>query len=283
MKRRIFYSDNGTLTDWTTVLNRYDTSNVSFSLVAAEDYIYIASDLPFNHVYIKIDSSNKNEETSSIDYIEYWDKNDWRKVVEVIDETEVLDVALAQDGFITWTPDKEYKWTADDTKSNSGSITDLSSVTVYDRFWIRIKYTANFTASTGINWIGQLFCSENDLFSEFPELNNSNLFASWKTGKTNWEEQRVKASEVIVKDLKSKDIIQSRDQIIAREDLVLAATSKTAEIIMIPRGQSYEDERIRVNTEYRDRLNNSFPVIDKNANAIADKDEVIVKYGMLTR
>lgn len=283
MRRRIFYSDNGTLTDWTSVLNRYDSSTVTFSLVAAEDYIYIGSYYPFNHIYIKTDGTNVNSESATISAIDYWDGEDWESTVEVIDETESGGATLAQDGYITWVTDKDEGWQRDNTNYASATITGLDSITVYDMYWIRITFSADLSASMQLQWTGQLFCTDDDLEGEFPEFAESSLKTSWESGKTDWEEQRVKASELIIQKMKAKNMIKNENQIIIKEDLAAATVQKTAEVIFRGMGDDYNDNRDEAKKESAIRLNESFPIIDLDKNARGDYYETGTRVGLLSK
>ena len=83
-KTRIIYEDNGTLEDWTVELNNYQAGTKTFSLVAAEDYIYIGNIAPFNHIYVKLSTANT---TNTNITMEYYTGQGWQAAAETIDET----------------------------------------------------------------------------------------------------------------------------------------------------------------------------------------------------
>ena len=56
--QRIIWSDNGTLRDISAVLNDFRRGTQVLALVGAEDKIYVASEMPFNHKYFDVSVAN---------------------------------------------------------------------------------------------------------------------------------------------------------------------------------------------------------------------------------
>jgi hypothetical protein len=250
--KRILYSDNGTLTDYSTKLSSYHSGEMQFTAVADEDAIYIGSDLPFNHIYVKLSDVNSNAATVTI---QYWDDDQWRDVVDTIDETSDGTNTLAQSGFITWTPHRDYGWTRESTNDNSEEVTGLTDVVIYDLYWAKITFSVDLTADVKINWIGQVFSNDDDLYSEFPEFSNTSFKTAFEAGKTTWEEQHIRAAELIIDDLQKKNIIQEKDQILERSVFKNASICKVAQIIYSAMGDDFADQVLRVQKEYYSRLN----------------------------
>lgn len=274
---RFIYGDNGSISEFTSKVVNYKVDEYTFSYVAGQDYIYIGSDLPFNHFYIKM-GSVVNAITSVMS-IQYWDGQDWEDVAEVVDETE----ALSKSGFVTFTPDKRKQWQMESTNDQGNTIADLSSVKIYDMYWILISFSTNLTANTGIKWIGNIFSDDYDLYSEFPIFNSSALKTAFESGKTDWQEQHIKAASVVIKDLKEKNIIQNAGNILKKEEFNLAAVSKTAQIIFGALGDDYTDDYISAKTEYGERIKNSKYSVDTNNNAILDVKEKDNQVGFMAR
>ena len=286
MDTRVIYSDNGTLIDFSTELENYYSGSKSFDLVAAEDYIYIGSDFPFNHKYLKMDGVNVNSDVAVISDISYWTNNrEWVSAVEVIDETKLDGKTFGQSGYITWVTDKEDSWYREDTSGTKTNqeVQGLTDIIIYDKYWIRITFSADLTAGTAVSWLGNKFSDDYDLGSEFPELNTTAALSAFKSGKTDWEEQHVRAAQIIINDLKKKNRIDHGNQILERNDLTLMAVSKLAELIYVAYGDDYADNRTAAKNEYIERLNSTFPVIDKNLNARKDRKELSVTFGEILR
>lgn len=267
MKRRIFYSDNGALNDFTPELARYPIGAQTMTFVAAEDYIFIGSELPFNHFYIKLGTTvNLNAANMAVSY---WDGSQFRSVVNLIDETS----GLSQAGYVTWLTDRDHGWIREDTNHGGNSVTGLTSIEVYDLYWLRIGFDADLTADLDLNWIGQKFSDDDDLGGEHAELVRSGFISSYETGKTDWEEQHVIAAELIADDLIEQNVIVAKEQILYRENLRRASVKKTAQVIYTGMGRDYYDDRDQAKKEYENRINKAVPETDKNRNARLDLNE----------
>jgi hypothetical protein len=277
MINRILYSDNGTLSEWTPELEKFQSGSQTFSLVSAEDAIYIGSLFPFNHKYFKM-GATPNAETASI-AVKYWDGDEFVDVVNVVDETSVSGASLGQSGFITWTPDEDKLWSMEHTED----ITELNTIKIYNMYWTKITFSADLTASVILSWLGQVFSDDDDLGSEFPLLNRAAMLTAFESGKTDWEEQHVKAAEILIKDLIESNVIDNRNQILLREKFKLASVSKCAELAFRGFGDDYADDRRDARQEYNSRKKLRVYMVDKNEDALLQNSEARTRHGFLSR
>ncbi len=279
---KIIFSDNGTLNDLTSDLSNYYSSAISLPIVAAQDYLYIGSYFPFNFLYFKTGTANDQATNLSVDV---WANSQWVSTVEINDGTDSGGASFGQSGCSSWVPNRNNGWQRDDTVTPSGTeiITGLGSVTVYDRYWARLSWSADFNVASTMSWIGTLFSNDDDLGAEYPDLTRSAVLDAWESGKTTWEEQHVKAAEIIIQDLRNKRIIVHKSQILERNDFKNAAVSKVAEIIFSGLGPDYDAERIKAKTEYEKRISSNSANIDKNANGNLDRVELMQVIGSLGR
>lgn len=277
MTTRIIYSDNGTLVDWSTSLNNYYSGDETFSFVAAEDYIYIGNLLPFNHTYMKFTTPSVASSTLSVDI---WDGNAFSPAAEIIDET----AGFTADGFINWVPDKNKGWGREDTNVNGTErVTGLGTITIYDRYWVRIGFNNDLTASSVASWSGLLFSDDNDLKTEYPNLVRSNVLTAFQAGKVNWEEQNIRAAELMVDDLIDMNVIASKEQIIERKKLSRASVCKVAEIIYNGFGDDGVEDSARARKEYKSRISKNVFITDKDNDARIDREEASGGQGRLYR
>ena len=281
--KRVIYSDNGTLKDFSSFLNRYSTGKHEFNFVASEDAFFIGADLPFNHFFLKIGDYGNDNVTAMT--VQLWSGSEWKDVIELIDETSLDGISLNQNGFVSFVPDRDESWAKDDTKYSSSQITGLEDIVIYDMFWLKITFDNDFSTGAEIAFVGNKFSDDNDLKAEFPSLMDSELMSAWESGKTSWEEQEVKAAELLIMDLKNKRLILDENQILDKNDLSLASVYKTAELIYNGSGREYEEDVKKNQVEYYKRLNKSFPKIDANENARVDYTERVraTMSGGLTR
>jgi len=282
MNNRIIYSDNGTLSDFSTDLANYHAGTGTMSFVAAEDAIYIGTYIPINHLYCKVGGIVNSQ--ASVIIVSPWNGSAFVSAAEVIDETSVAGASLAQSGFISWVTDKNELWGRDDTVvSGAEKVTGLGSITIYDRYWLKLTFSADLTASVVLSWVGHLFSDDNSFASEFPDLMRSSNMTSFESGKTDWEEQHVVAAKQLINDIIYQRKIDMVGQILDRRDYELAVNQKVAEIIYTAFGDDYIDQKTEARKEYSSRLNKLFPKVDLNKNARYDVQEQIKVRGKLMR
>jgi hypothetical protein len=268
----VIKNKNGTLTIATTAMNNIHTGTLTLDIASTTDCLYIGHNFPFNSLYFNV--TVPNIITSSM-IVHYWNGAAWKVASRVIDETDSGGKTLAQSGYITFVPSKNSPWFMQDTVDSSGNewISGMGSVEIYDKYWMRITFSTSLTATTAAKWIGTKFSNDTDLGVEYPELINSSLIAGYKTGKTTWDEQHILAAQIIENDLKAKNLINDKVQLIEREQLVTSSVSKVAEIIFNGLGQDNQVDVLAARDEYNRRIVSNKFTVDKDADAIVDLDE----------
>lgn len=282
MAIKVLFKDDTTLSDISVNLDNYYAGTETLPFVAAEDFLYIGSRFPFNHLYFKFGTANT---ASSSLTVAVWDGNQWRNTVQTFDETLSGAASFGQDGYITWIPDKQYGWGREDTTSTSGNeqVTGLGDITIYDHYWVRFAFSADLDAGTALSWVGNLFTDDNDLGTEFPDLVRTNVLTAWESGKTTWEEQHVHAAKIIAQDLESKKVIVHKSQILDRKDYIPASIMKVAEFAFRGMGPEFVDDRNDSRMEYEKRLNKTIGKIDRDLDGTLDRRELGYIQGRLRR
>lgn len=281
MNKRVIYGDNGVLTDYSVSLDDYYVGDMTFTYVTGQDYIYIGSLFPFNHLYFKFNGTNINSNSATIS-VQYWDSKTFRDAIDVLDETSVSGASFAQSGFVTWSTNKTYGWIMEDTNYGGNSVEGLTSLNIYDLYWVRFSFSANLSSNVKVSWLGQKFTTDNDLKDEHAELTKTTFLNAFESGKTDWEAQHIRATELIISDLVEQGIIIDQGQILKREDFKLAAVKKVAQLVYTNMGKSYYDDRDNAKNEYVERINKVIPKIDLNINGRFDSNEY-AKVGRLVR
>ena len=100
--QRVFFGDNGTLSDNTIEARSSDT--IDIVMVAAEDYIYIGSWDPMNSFFVEVDTANTNDSVMSI---QYWSNTAWKDAVDILDGTKAAGKTFAQTGIVQFIPDRD--------------------------------------------------------------------------------------------------------------------------------------------------------------------------------
>lgn len=263
---RIFHDD----LEITKDLIKLDEAHVDISYVLG-DFIYIASDLPFNHFYLKhAPPANNIPATMKVEYY----GSSWNEVVDLKDETN----AIFTDGYIEFTPNRNAGW----TRASSSADFGLGKI-VYDQYWIRISFSATLKTNCELSFLGNKFSDDTDLFHEYPIFNNADFLMAFETGKSNWEGQHIKAAEIIIADLIKKRVIVAPEQILDRRKFIGASVCKVAEIIYTAFGNDYLEQKKEASNEYHRRLDISQYSTDTNANAILEPVELQTRQGWLSR
>lgn len=262
---RIFYNT----TEITKQVERYDSYSASLSYTTG-NYIYLASDFPFNHAWIHLPGV-KNDVVASMK-VEYYGSS-WNEVVNLKDETN----ALSDSGFVEFTPNKDYGWS---------QLSDSSTIglpVVYDKYWLRISFDVSLKAGVQVGFIGNKFSDDTDLFAEYPIFNDLNYQTAFQSGKTDWVEQHIKAGEIIIQDLEKQGVIVAPEQILEVKRFRGASVCKVAEIIYTAFGNDYLEQRKLAKEEYSKRMNLSQFKVDQDNNAILSPSDIMARQGWLKR
>lgn len=196
----------------------------------AGQYFYIGSTAAITNAWIEM--SVVASSTAGAPVVEIWWGQAWIPAVDIIDQT----AGLTASGRISWAVDKFKGWDNEDKSEDVG----LTGTNIYDRYWCRLSWPNNFTATLG--YIGQKFSDDVALASYHPDLLiNTDLLTGYKSGKTNWNEQHFDAAEKIVKDLRKRNIIKDKGNIYDWQDLEEASCHKVAEIVYSAFGAPYRE------------------------------------------
>ena len=276
-QQRILWKDGATVVDLTASLNNYRADSETLALVAADDYLFIGSDLPFNHKYIEVSTANALASVLSVDI---WWANAWHDAVDLIDQTATSGKTLAKSGLVQWAPDEHKGW---DPEQDSADVTGLTGTKIFDMYWVRLSFSADITGTTAIKYVGHKFCDDADLEGTYPILKPSGLKTAWAAGKTDWKDQIFDASEAIVRDLKRTGIIKSPSQLMDPEILRNACVHKTAELVLHGLGTAYIDLKKEAAKAYSTALDMKMFVVDRTGDARAQRSELYQSSGVLRR
>jgi hypothetical protein len=275
---RVIRKQVSTLTDISREMSDFLGQTATLDITAASDHIYIGSDLPFNHRWIEV--STANDQTSAIS-IDLWNGTAWTPAVDVIDETSVGGVTLSQSGILSWQIDRyNPSWIRQDRTS---LMTDLSTLRIFDMFWVRLTFSANLKNTTAIKYVGHKFSSDEDLAVEYPDLGASDVMDAYSTGKTNWNDQSFAAAEYIIQDLREMGVVVSKNQVLDWSSFKKASIHKTAEIIYSAFGEGRKESRDEARKNYRQNLQIKAFNVDENKDGDLEPIETTRKQEFLTR
>lgn len=268
LTNRMIYSNNGVLSDLSSTLNSIAVGSSVIPVVAAEDALYVASDLPFNHLFIRVSAANA---LASVMTVSLWDGSAFTAAVDLQDGTATGGVTLAASGIVQWKLDKDSSWAKRDTDDG---ITGLTTLKIYDLYWAKITFSADLTGTTALSYVGHRFASEDDLKVFYPDLVLSSTKDKFESGKTDWNDQLIWATEFVIRALKASpnlDIkIASASQLLDYSLWTEATLHRCAEMIFIAFGDAYKDDRDRARKDLKDSMDVGQARLDLNRNTRLD-------------
>lgn len=264
---RLFRSTNGTLTDL-SLANQDESSTCVHDVVAADDCLYLAQQFPFNSFYYKSAVANSSDSTMTV---EYWDGNNWIQAVDLLDGTRSTTKTLAKSGLVQFSPNIHNRWQIVYDTSESGiGPSDLTSLTIYNMYWIRIKFSSNLSATTASKKICYAFSSHQQIQKKDATLEN--YLAAFNV--TSWEDHIINASIDVVSDLKRMNLILNRGQILKIEDVSVATDWKTLMSLYFELGGDYQEKYTNAEKRYANAIDIKAYTFDLNKNAMIEPVEV---------
>lgn len=265
---RVIFNDNGTTKDLSAVLNDIQSGASLFDLVAADDALYIGSDLPFNHRYFEFTAPNQNNSTITV---ETWNGSEWVEVVDLLDETKDGQVSFAKNGIVSWVPDRDESWQK--VADTFDTVDGLDDLKIYDLYWVKVSFSANLTTTMGLKYCGHKFSRDEDLGGKYAELVTQNALDSFADDKTSWDEQHILAAEDIVRDLRKKRVIWNRNQVVDWQTFTDASVHKVAYIAFSAFGDAFIEKRDEAKRNYDQSMAGLNFDVDLNENAVLDEEE----------
>lgn len=260
------------MTDVTTSLSDYFNGAASYDL-APNKFLYISSALPFRQIYFALGTEVATNETLQIEYYA-GTTHQWVQTTYTRDETN----GLSNSGYITLQPDRNKPWAI---INNTASVAELSDYTFYENYWIRISLSAE--TSVSLQWIGSKFCSTTQLYRQYPAVNNPRILEAFGAGKTDWEDQTVIASEIIIEDLRKDFAFDAAAQIADRTNLQNACIYRTVALIYTGLGDVGVDNVERAMEQYRLALKAGALIVDEDQNGLISPSEKKPRQSILVR
>ncbi len=266
-QRIILYDASAsTFVDLTIKLNEWNNLLTAPIIMDPGDYLYISTFLPFNHKYFKLSVISPTSEIPTMEVLN--GPTDWSPVVDILDYTFGMTVS----GVMQWTTDYDKGWGL-----ISRSKVDVPSLSggpmIYDSYWMRISFATQ--AVFTLEYIGQKFSSDADLYQEYPSLQSTSILTSWKTGKTTWDDQHLLAANYISKMLIQRNLIFTNNQILDIASLRSPSVHKAAHIIYSGLGaRNYAEEIKMAEVNFDKAMTQDKFQVDTNSNARKDRSEV---------
>lgn len=261
---RVIYNDNGTLSEISREVSDLAEAGKTFAWVAAQDYLYIGAEMPFNHRHFQLGSAggDVNAVAGNVS-VDIWDGGAWRAAVSVMDLTKNSSgVSFAQSGKILWTPDRSYEWGLEESTEDMGS--PLSSLKIYDKYWARLSFSGAFAFK--LAYLGYKFSRDNDMRIYYPDLVRNDVWDAYFGDSTTrtWDRLHIAAAEEIVQNLRNRRIVWSRNQILEPDQFAVAGAHKVAEMVYSPGALNQPEHMAEAVKKYNEVMGRLNFKVDKN-------------------
>jgi hypothetical protein len=260
MIRPVVYYNGSTLVDQTRKLTDPFEGSQSLDL---SNYLYIATQLPLRSSFFLLETEVTTNKTITVDYYA-GPEHGWVTSLQTQDET----TGLSESGYVIIQPDPQKPWALVEDTLN---LTELNSVRFFNWYWYRVKLDSTFTVA--LKWIGNKFCTTNDITRKRPDTANSRVYQSFGKSSLDWTDLIIEASKAIIRDIKHKFNIESDAQILESRDLREACVHLTASYIYAGLGPAYLDSEISMLEKYQGCISGGDITIDQNKDGRADQEE----------
>lgn len=276
INNRVVYSDDSVLTDFSRELSDLADSKQAFNIVAADDAIYIGSDLPFNHRYFSV--RNQNAVAAQV-AVAIWSGSAFEPAVDVLDFTAVGGKPLAKSGIIMFTPDRNKGWGRVPTTED---IPELATLKIYGCYWVKITFSADIAFA--LEYVGHKFSTDSDLNIYYGDLCRETVREAYFEVPTNtWDRIHCAAAEEIIRDLRARQIIWSPNQILDPDQFRDASAHKLAEIVYSPGGLNVPEKATDAARKYREAMNKVTFNVDRNGDARLQQCEKVPEARVVRR
>lgn len=260
------------LSDISTILSYTKFGAPSYQVdMAPGDFLFIGSEMPFNHRFFFLGSPNTDDATAQVDI---WDgSSSWNPAVDVQDYTFLgTDTSMSQSGLLLFTPDRTKFWGRED---KTADIPQLNTLSIFNQYWARISFTG--TVSFDLRYLGFRFASDDDLGIYYMDLDDAEVRAAFfkSTDETNWDRIHVAAAEEVIAELKKRDIVWSANQVLDPDIFRAAATHKMAHIVYSAFGSSHESRRDEAYKQFQRAMNMLKFNVDRNGDGRLEEYEKV--------
>ena len=277
---RVFKYDGVSFTDLS--LDNQDNSATLDAALLTTDYIYVGQYFPFNNIYLNMDTANTN--TAKIK-VEYYNRepatNGWASTVDDLDATSTGGATLGKSGLLQYEPDRDEVWLDIFDTSEEKVATELTALTIYNLYWMRISVDADMSVGTLLKEITYAFTKTQELIALDVEIGN--YFAAFGAGKTSYEDEIITASKLVLNDMKLRNILGDRGRLLRMDDVWMLTNWKALELIYGNLGTAYKDQAGMALKKYEELIISKRLTLDQNRNARVEKSEIRASFRSLHR
>jgi hypothetical protein len=254
-----------------------------------EKYFYVAQRFPFNNLFLMF-TEKVNTESSTL-MIEYWNgASEWVEAKDILDFTR----GLARNGLVQFSLNNNESWDCisrtgtDDTNAPL----EMRGLDINDCHWIRISCLPDEPSNTvtipddpDTILVDESSTTISDVelkhicyaFTTTEKVNGVDIqmprhYTTFLSGKTNWLDEILIGSEMMIADLKTAGMLKSHGQIILLDDFYLPCAYRVLMHLYSQMGTAYEGKRGEITAAYN-RFLKGPKTIDVNMDAKISSNE----------
>lgn len=264
---RVILKDDTELADISVIVSDPYAGKQRLELVAAEDALYVGSDMPFNHRFFMLEEKNSVEGSVSV---AIWNGQEFAACEDVQDFTKLGGAPFARSGIIRWEIPANQGW---GRVSRASDIPELAAVNSKAYFWAKLTFSAAFVFD--LKYVGFRFARDADLNTYYRALLGPDMMRTVNGGvpMQDWDAYHVLAAEEIIRDLRKREIIRSCNNVLVPERFTDAACHKLAEMAY---SAVMNQERLEfAEKKYREAMGKMVFDVDQNGNGRLDRNETV--------
>ncbi len=200
-------------------------------------YLYLGFKQPFTTRYFDLSVPNTVPCTLTVQYRNA--AGSWVAVEDLVDETN----GFTQSGFISWL--NFGLWDAATQTPIVAADSQNDAQLDLEYYWVRITTSVNFSGTTALQSVTNLFCNDTLFGTYYPDLLSDTRYLP--SGRTNFLEQYVAAKDHVVRRMRQMSKITDEGDVLDITDVAVAACHAAAFIILNPIARDEESRLLATN------------------------------------
>jgi hypothetical protein len=205
--------------------------------------------------------------------IDYWDGTEWQAAVDLLDSSN----GLHETAMLQFSLNNKYGWhevgETDDDSTNCPD--EFVGLFINDCYWLRISFDPTADVPNPLTKIKKICYAftTTDVVNSI-DVEGPSYYDAILEGKTNWVNEIITASEMMVSDLKRIGFIKSEGQIIEFDEIYLACAYKTLMHIYFQLGKAYATQMAIMSNKYEKALSSKALTFDNDQDGKISRREI---------
>lgn len=270
----------GDITDISLRNQEETTSEIVDVQPTGSSYWYMAQHFPFNNFFFYLDQPNSVATNLEI---QYWGGKgiEWVDAVDILDGSVTNGVPLSKSGVVQFSPNTRNTWNIVADTENEPQPSGLSTVNIFNVYWIRFRYADALTGTTSLKRLSYAFTQSQQL--DNLDTNINQYLTSFGAGKTDWNDEIMTASIQLVTDFKRRGLIVGPGEILRFDDVSMPCDLKTLILIYQNLGPAFRQKLLDAMSDYDRASSLARFTFDKGKDGFVDRQDIANTVAKLQR